>query len=35
MKRELVTVNVLVKWEMLLSLLGPVPRAADLRDTCR
>ncbi len=35
MKRELVTVNVLVKTETLLSLLGPVPTAAELRDTLR
>ena len=29
------TVNVLVKTETLLSLLGPVPTAAQLRDTLR
>jgi hypothetical protein len=34
-KRELVTVNVLVKVEMLLSLLGEVPTAAELRERLR
>jgi hypothetical protein len=34
-KRELVAVNVLVKVEMLLSLLGEVPTAAELRERLR
>ena len=34
-KRELVTVNVLVKVEMLLSLLGAVPTAVELRERLR
>jgi hypothetical protein len=34
-KRELVTVNVLVKVEVLLSLLGEVPTAAEVRERLR